>query len=1066
MEPRRGEALIGREHPAALLRAEVDRVLDSHGGLVLVTGEPGIGKTTLVTAAAEEARRRGALVLGAACWDSDNAPGYWPWVQVIRGLRRSADDWAVAREVAEPALAMLLGETSGPDADGKPTADDDAEREAFALYDAVTTALVAVSQRRPVVVVLDDLHWADPASVRLLRFAAQHTWFERLLLLGTYRDAEVELTDHPLAPLLVPLTAKATTVTLTGMSRDEVSALVARTAGREPDGDLVDEMHRRTGGNPFFVEQAARLWHAGGPVDQVAPGVREVVRQRLAQLPAPVVDTLTVAAVLGREFHRGLLAATVGRPAAQVDRDLDRAVTARLVLDRGAGRSAFVHDLVRETLYDGLPVADRRARHAAVVRAVDTSTVLAEQLVPADLARHAWLGVPDLPPGRVADLLVVAAREASRRMALEEAAEHLRRAGTVVTDPGQRVRIMVELAALLHHAGRRDEAGRLLAEAEPLALALDDPAVLARVALMVHRHHWTPAGQSDDAEAMLREAHRRLVGVPDEVPSLPTVVTDLVTVTEKLARRGADDEALTFSLWTLHDTTWGMGTAGERAAITAEIRDVARRAGDEETVLWATSLRWVALLELGDPGYLAEWAAFVRGTAESGAARHRMAGAIDGGIVNAFRGDFAAAGVSFDEVGRQDCWPEGEHGFLGQHVRWSWLVLQGRIAEGDALLDGLGPDDYPYVALLRGINAVERGDHAEAVRLVAEIEAAGVAYPRPVSPLWLRLAAQVAAASGDPVRGGRVRAELAPYRGQWLVALFGCDLSGPVDHWIAAVDAAGRRWDEAVAGFAAARDAADRMGSRPWSVLARAGLVEALTGRDGPGDRSEAATIRAEVLRDARELGMAQVRARLGDTGPPPAAETPAPPEVDTGQPAYAFRRDGPVWELAWDGTVVHLPDAKGLHDLRLLLARPGVDVPTVELLDPAAGPELVAARRLGGDPVLDDEAKARYRRHLERLDDEIDRAAGRDDLRRVAALDAERAALLHELRAAAGLAGRTRRLGDEAERARKAVTARIRDTLRRIDGRHPALAAHLRDSVSTGSSCRYQPAAPVPWRL
>ncbi|MEV1144988.1 AAA family ATPase, partial [Micromonospora sp. NPDC049799] len=1005
MDPRHGATLIGREHPAALLRAEVDRVMDSHGGLVLVTGEPGIGKTTLVTAAAEEARRRGALVLGAACWDSDNAPGYWPWVQTVRGLRRSTDDWAVAREVAEPALAMLLGEATGP-ADEP---DDDAARDAFALYDAVTTALVAVSQRRPVVVVLDDLHWADPASVRLLRFAAQHTWFERLLLLGTYRDAEVEMADHPLAPLLVPLTAKATTVTLTGMSRDEVSALVVRTAGREADAQVVDEMHRRTGGNPFFVEQAARLWRTGGSVDQVAPGVREVIRQRLAQLPAAVVDTLTAAAVLGREFHRGLLAATVGRPAPQVDRDLDRAVTARLVFDRGAGRSAFVHDLVRETLYDGLPVADRRARHAAVVRAVDGAAALAEHLVPADVARHAWLAVPDLPPGRAADLLVVAGREAGRRMALEESAEHLRRAHTVAVDPAQRVRIMVELAALLHHAGRRDEAGRLLAEAEPLALTLDDPAVLARVALTVHRHHWTPAGASDRAEGMLREAHRRLVGVPDEEQPLPAVVTDLVTVTERLARRGADDEALTFSLWTLHDTTWGMGTAGERAAITAEIRDVARRAGDEETVLWATSLRWVALLELGDPGYLAEWTAFVRGAGESDAVRHRMAGAIDGGIVAAFRGDFAAAGTAFDVLGDMDEWPEGEHGFLGKHVRWSWLLLQGRFAEVDALLDGLAPADYPYLALLRGITAVERGDHAEAVRLVGEIEAAGVAYPRPVSPLWLRLAAQVAAATGDPGRGDRVREELAPYRGQWLVALFGCDLSGPVDHWLAAVDAAGRRWDEAVAGFSAARDAADRMGSRPWSVLARAGLVEALAGRDGPDDRAQASAIRAGVLRDARELGMAQVRARFGDTGPAPTAGDAPPPAAvaPASPPAYAFRRDGPVWELAWDGTVVHLPDAKGLHDLRLLLSRPGVDVPTVELLDPAAGPELVAARRLGGDPVLDDEAKARYRRHLDRLDDEIDRAAERGDRQRVDALDAERAALLHELRAAAGLAGR-----------------------------------------------------------
>jgi hypothetical protein len=316
--------------------------------------------------------------------------------------------------------------------------------------------------------------------------------------------------------------------------------------------------------------------------------------------------------------------------------------------------------------------------------------------------------------------------------------------------------------------------------------------------------------------------------------------------------------------------------------------------------------------------------------------------------------------------------------------------------------------------------------------------------PKFVAPMWMRLRAMTAALAGEPAECDEVRAELTPYVGQWLVSMYGCDISGPVAHWVAVLDAARQRWNEAIEGFTAARRSADLLGSTPWSLTARAALAEALLGRGTPEDKTAASALQSEVAREAAALGL---RHLAGSDAPPS-----APNE---------FRRTGETWTLSMAGRTVHMPDTKGLRDLHVLLAAPGTEIPAVRLLNPAGD-----APRLGGDSVLDDEAKSRYRQRLAELDDQIDSATLRGDDTRAAAYDQERTALLTELRSAAGLGGRTRRLGDEAERARKTVTARIRDTLRKLADRHPELANHLQESISTGSTCTYHPSSPTTWRL
>lgn len=1028
--------LIGRDHPHRVLNAEITRAADSHGGLVLVTGEAGIGKTTLVTAAMDTARRAGALVLSGSCWDSAAAPGYWPWVQALRSLRRhaTAEEWA-AVEDAGPALSFLLGDSHAPEsADG------------FQLYDAVTNALVAVSQRRPVVVVLDDLHWADPESVRLLEFVAQHTWFERLLLVGTYRDVEVEATEHPLAPLMLPLLSRATTVTLTGLDEAEVGALIARTTGVRPAAGVVTEVHLRTGGNPFFVEQTARLWRGGNALTGVAPGVRDAVRRRLSQL-APVVTTLlTAAAVLGREFHRRVLAATVGLPVTQVARLLDETVAARLVVAVGDSRFAFAHDLVRETLYESLTDTERRERHAAVVHALHRSSDLAERVFPADLARHAYLAAGELDPEVVVGLHLAAAKDARRRMAFEESSGHYRRALEFAADDARRVRIYLDLGSQCRHFGRTEETVVILREAADLALRLGEPGVLARVALTLQGFGDELVPQRRKAE-LLRAAHAAMnPGEPPE-ESTDRIVQRLIRQLIAAARDEGNDDQLGFSLWTMHDTMWGPGKAAERQAVIGELVTVARRVGDREMEQWAHSLGWVAALELGQPRYHELFTEFVRLTDEDAEPTMAIAAAIDGSIIAALRGRFAEAEALLDKAGAHSG-EDSDHPVYHHtehHLRWALHLVQGRLEEAAALDDRMEEARYPYPELLTGITAATRGDAESAARCLTIAEARAE-LPEPFRPLLSRLRAQVAALTADPELCARSRAELSPYPGCWLVSLYGCDIGGPVAHWLALVDAAQERWSQAAEGFAAALRSAELLGARPWVVEARLGLARALH----PSDPAAAAALAEQARAEAAALGI------VNRAGP-----VPRPPRS-----ANEFRYTGTVWTLTMAGRTVQVPDAKGLRDLHVLLSAPRKDIPATRLLDPAGGEEVVAASRLGGDDVLDATAKAAYRRRLSRLDEAIDEATLRGDDARAAALDEERAALLTELRNATGLSGRTRRLGDEAERARKTVTARIRDTLRKLDDSHPDLAAHLRDAVSTGTTCAYTPATPTSWHL
>jgi predicted ATPase len=378
---------VGRETQLGALVSAVDAAGFGEIVLALVAGEPGIGKTRLVNeVAARVSARVGARVLWGTCWEGEGAPAYWPWLQLLRALLadRKVDRPEAAGGPGDGRVHRLLEQVPSPDVDA------DAR---FRLFDTVAGVLAETTRTGPLVLVIDDLHWADEASIRLLQFLARDVRMHRLAILGTYRDTDLD-PAHPLARCLGELGRDGLHVSLAGLGRRHVATLVAALTGEDADQTgMVPLLHRRSGGNPFFVRELLRLLEAEGSPEgfdldrsldrgpgcgsdrgpgrrsaaAVPVGVRAVVDRRLSRLSSPTRDVLSAASVIGAEFEPFTLGPVTGRSADEVLAALDEAAAARLVVRREDGVGfGFVHALVREVLYDGLSMSSRVALHRGV----------------------------------------------------------------------------------------------------------------------------------------------------------------------------------------------------------------------------------------------------------------------------------------------------------------------------------------------------------------------------------------------------------------------------------------------------------------------------------------------------------------------------------------------------------------------------------------------------------------------------------------------------------------------------------------------------------------------------
>ncbi|HEX7995221.1 MAG TPA: AAA family ATPase, partial [Streptosporangiaceae bacterium] len=409
------DRLVGRRLIVGALRSAVDAAVGGAGGVVLLAGEPGMGKTALASDAVAYAKAQGAATAWGTGWEADGAPGFWPWIQVVRGL---ASDGS---EAGEAVLADLTGT-------GQPTSGALSDQSAvrFRTYDAAATYVRGRAAQQPLVVVLDDLHWADASSLRLLVFLARQLHDVAVLVIGTYRDVEIRAGDHPARQILAELAGQAELLQLTGLTTQEVGQLVETVCGERPSEALARAVHDRTGGNPFFTEQIARLLASQNqPLDQalvtgVPPAVSEVLNRRLARLPGDVVDLLAIAAVAGKRFSIATIAAIAGTPTETAVRLVDRAARDAAVEHDQPGSAQFSHDLFREVIYDGLPAERRSEMHLALAELLEQRADIAATA--AEIAHHRHLAWPLGDRDRAVAAQVEASREATARTAFDEAA--------------------------------------------------------------------------------------------------------------------------------------------------------------------------------------------------------------------------------------------------------------------------------------------------------------------------------------------------------------------------------------------------------------------------------------------------------------------------------------------------------------------------------------------------------------------------------------------------------------------------------------------------------------------
>jgi len=1100
---------VGREYERGVLRVALDAALAGSGTVVLLGGEPGIGKTRLASVLVEDAGRRGVPIWWGRGWEDATTPAYWPWNAALRGWLDQGGDAALVRPAAAlaPELAHVFPVLRDRIADLPAAPEWESDQTRFRLFDAVSRFLAAAAADTGLVIVLDDVHWADGASLKLLEFVAADLRQARLLIVATYRDTEVRR-GHPFFGALGTLVREPATrrMTLPGLSVDDCGRYIDLAAGAGAGDTLGAELHRETNGNPFFLGEIVQLLLSEGRLDAVwdprfvPPGVREVVARRIDRLGDGYRTVLSVAAVFGEAFDRVPLESALeasSPPVPAVADVLGLAVRDRILVEVESGRRyAFAHAVIRRVLIDEVEPSVRAEWHGRIAETLERGRDAPADEIAVELARH--FAAAGGPAGlrKAFDYARLGAERAARGLGWEEAARLYELALGLGAEAGvldvvQAIELRLALARALRRAGDVVAARARCRDVAVTCREANRPDLLARAALI----HAGPVGDfyrvDVEGRALLEEASRTADTIDDALRSrlYGRLAGDIIAANEielmnraltlgdeaaAAARRAGDGGALAqallagFYLAAL-GTRRPQSTPADVATVWQSLEDILAQAeagGDFEFTAEIRHTRATALFALGEAdGFRAEQTALATLAASVRVpeavwladALASMRAVVEGNFVEGRRlsQQALASGLRLQLANASGV-------YAGQEVMWH--AVQGRLGEIVPFLEDFA-GRHPGIVVWRSFLALARlarGDEIGARAEFHDLIALGFTPARRGVHLRSYLAALAALCIGLREREhAQALYDLVARRPEpWVVD--GCATLGP---WALALGSLARlcgRGADAAGHFEEAIRLGRRMRSRPVVAQAQSLLAGTLLSFDlGTGTRLRALETLAEAEQTARDLGLVDVIARVERLR---ARQFP-----DGTSARNTLRRDGDFWTVGYAGRNLQMKDGRGLHYLTTLLAAPGREFHVLQLSASVAAPGSKggpADDLVVGPPgmLLDDGPDARalrdYRARLDELRSELDQAEAMGDLGRAQALRNE----LETLMAGLSLRLGNPRLRGPAETARKAVTKALRTQIGKILEEYPALGRHLRDTIRLGTVCVYAPPVRIDW--